>query len=82
MPSKKEIEGVYSVTELSENNTLTNNKKSTEQELLVDFETDNDPSITLGEAIISNVTWNCYPYKPKCQSDWDQLVQSEMKKIA
>ena len=66
------------MTELAKNDMLLKHSTPSEQQLLIDFEEDYDPSITLGEAMISEVTWGCYPYKPKCQSDWDELIVSEI----
>ena len=54
-----------------------------QKSILIDFSHENEPdiSISLNQASISEV-WGEYPFKPKCQTQWDKEVSEISTKIA
>ena len=53
--------------------------------LLIDFSHEDEPDITISSfpqsASISEI-WGPYPYKPKCQVDWDNQISQISSQVA
>ena len=59
-------------------------RKTKETEKLIDFSHENEPDISIfstPEASISEV-WGPYPFKPKCQVDWDTSISEISSQVA
>ena len=69
-----------------EESPIHNNDTTSDTSILLDFNHENEPDISISSipstAIISEVTWNQYPFKPKCQTDWENEVTNAINSIA
>ena len=79
-------ESTTSTTDESQVPAWANKKRTSSTDTpLVDFSHENEPDISIfsnpTSASISEI-WGQYPFKPKCQVDWDIQVKSAAENIA